>query len=111
MTISEQFKNMFVKVCTNATRSYEFKEDENGKLQKVPMLYRRGDLTQWAEKAFHKGENYFYHEPVNSKEPYGAQRLCEPKFVYKLKNNLTEDEFLTFVHALETLTGKEESSC
>ena len=66
-----------------------------------PMLYRRTDLTNWAAEAFERGERYFYCEPVDPQNPYGALRLCEPKYVYKMRRSLTPEEF-------KNVFGKEE---
>lgn len=99
MTV-EEFKNKFVKVSTNQLKSYEYR---SGK--KVPMLYRRGDFTHFAQGAFDKGEDFFYTEPVNPLDPYGRHRLSEPKYIYKLKSDLTEQEFnemLQLVNSEET---------
>lgn len=103
--LSETFKNKFVKVCTNSTRAYDTKTVD-GVLTKVPMLFRREDLTQWAKEAFERGEDYFYYEPVNPLNPYGKQRLCEPNYAYALKHKLTPDEFDTFVQALESINNQ-----
>lgn len=107
MNLTNEFKDMFQKVCTNATRSYEC-EFIDGEYQKVPAKFRRGDLTKWAKEAFDRNENYFYHEPVQPDEPYGRQRLCDPHYEYKLKNNLSTAEYNRFVEALSQLEQANE---
>ncbi len=69
--------------------------------QTKPMVYRRMDLSKWAYEAFERGEKYFFCEPVDPNNPYGALKLCEPKYVYKMRRNLTVEEF-------ENVFGKEE---
>ena len=82
-------KDFFQKKCTNQMLATTVRD---GKL--VPMLYRRGDLTQWAKEAYERGEPYFYCEPVNPDKPNGELQLCEPKYIYVLKQGLSEEEFL-----------------
>lgn len=90
VTSLDDLKYLFDKSCTNA---YPAEQYENNK--RVPMSYRRDDLSRWAEEAFNNGKAYFYAEPVNPKDPCGRLRLTEPKYVYKLCRNLTEEEFQT----------------
>lgn len=80
----EDLKKCFKKICLNA-----YSAEENGQ----PRLYRRNDLTQWAAETFASGEQWFYAEPVNVKEPYGKLQLTEPKYVYVCNRQLTEEEF------------------
>ena len=80
----EDLKKCFQKKCVNA-----YSAEEDGK----PRLYRRNDLTQWAAEAFARGEQWFYAEPVNVKEPYGKLQLTEPKYVYVCNRQLIEEEF------------------
>lgn len=103
--LSEIFKNKFVKVCTNKTRAYKIREID-GVPTKVPMLFRRIELTQWAKEALERGEDYIYHEPVNPLDPYGEQKLCKPNYEYVLKHKLTPDEFDTFARALESIDNQ-----
>lgn len=77
-------KKCFRKKCLNA-----YSAEEDGQ----PRLYRRKDLTMWAAEAFARGEEWFYAEPVNEKEPYGKLQLTEPKYVYVCNRQLTEEEF------------------
>ena len=83
----KDLERVFKKVCTNAYRAVDLYDSNKS------MLYRRDDLTRWAGEAFEKGEKWFYCEPVDKNEPCGALRLCEPKYVYQLKRDLTEEEF------------------
>lgn len=64
-----------VKFCTNRHEAIDYETGE-------PILYRRGDLYQWAKEACARGEKYFYCEPVDENNQYGEFRLCEPKFEY-----------------------------
>lgn len=81
-------ESLFAKVCTNASPAVTF---DGNKL--VPFLYRRDDLTEFARQAFEEGETQIYTEPVNPNNPYGPQRRCKPKYVYKLKKPLTEEQY------------------
>lgn len=78
-------------VNEDKNRSYTY-EEIDGKIVKKPMLYRRDDLSQWAEEAFERGDDYFYTKPVNTLNPYGRLELCEPTYYYKC--NLTFDQDL-----------------
>ena len=51
--------------------------DENGVL-----LYRRGDLYQWAKEAAAAGKDYFNCRPVDPNDPYGQLELCDPQPYY-----------------------------
>lgn len=84
---TEELAKLFDKCCTNLYHAVDLKDSSK------PMLYRRNDLSRWAEEAFERGEKYFYCEPVDPNNPYGKLRLCEPKYVYKLYRNLTEEEY------------------
>lgn len=55
--------------------------------------YRHPDLDDMSIEAFDNGENYFYCEPANSKNPNGKQVKCEPKYVYECHIKLTEEEY------------------
>lgn len=101
MTVTEVLEKKFKKVCVNATRAYDVKEVD-GKMTKVPMLFRRGDLTKWAQEAFDRGENYFYHKPVDPLAPYGPQMLCEPEYRYQLKTSLTIEEYKQLLDTVKT---------
>ena len=81
-------KNLFVKVCINEYPSFESRG-----WNIVPRLYRREDLTNWAKEAFERNEMNFYCEPVDERNPYGKLRLSDPKYTYKLKRDLSEEEF------------------
>lgn len=91
-----EIENLFVKVCINSSPAIDYKNGE-----KVPFLYRREDLTRFAQEAFDEGQYYIYTEPVNPKNPYGPQRRCEPKYVYKLRTNLTEEQYKEIIEILE----------
>ena len=47
------------------------------------MLYRRSDLTDWAQEAKQRGEPYVYVRPVDPNNPYGELELCDPVFHYQ----------------------------
>lgn len=89
----EDLKKCFRKDCVNV-----YSAEEGGK----PRLYRRTDLTMWAAEAFARGEEYFYAEPVDPKEPYGELKLAKPRYVYTCSRALTEEEF-------ETVFGEEKN--
>lgn len=91
----EELEKLFDKCYTNLY----YAVDPNNETK--PMLYRRDDLTNWAHEAFERGEKYFYCEPVDANNPYGKLRLCEPKYVYKMRRSLTTKEF-------ENIFGKEK---
>lgn len=92
-----EIEDLFVKVCINSSPAVDYNED--GK--KVPFLYRRDDLSRLAKEAFNEGKSVIYTEPVNPKHPYGPQRRCEPKYVYKLRSNLTEDQYKEIMEILK----------
>lgn len=95
------------KVCTNSFRAFDYKMVD-GKNTKVPMLYRRSDLTEWAQEAFDEGNYCFYCEPVNPDDPNGALRKCEPKYVYKVNAELSCEEYEQLVATLQTLTQNQK---
>ena len=64
MSKRRNLKKLFRLVPLNAHPSYALQG-----AQKVPMLYKRADLSQWAREAFDKGEDYFYVEPVDEANP------------------------------------------
>lgn len=51
--------------------------------KRKPQLYRRNDLSNFAENAREKGEDYFYFRPVDPANPYGPLMLCEPTYHYR----------------------------
>ena len=51
--------------------------------KKIPQLYKRNDLYQWAEEARKNGEMYFYAKPEDPKNPYGKLVKCEPDYHYE----------------------------
>ena len=55
--------------------------------------YRHPDLYEFAEKAYSKGEDFFYANPADPKIPNGKQVLAEPEYDFVLYKNLTEEEF------------------
>lgn len=75
----DDIKAKFVKVCTNGHLS-------NGS-------YKNKDYIKWAKEAADKGEAYFYTELADPKKPFGAKRLCGPKYEWRLVEALTEEEY------------------
>lgn len=67
--------------CVDETKLPSFDESRPGR----PMLYKRGDLYNWAKEAFERGEMYFHYRPVDPNKPYGELELCEPNPQYKAK--------------------------
>lgn len=47
-------------------------------------------MTELAEQAYKRKEEYFYCEPVDPDNPNGPQKLSEPKYEYDLERPLTE---------------------
>lgn len=47
-----------------------------------PMMYRRGDLTEWAKQAFERGESRFFTRPVPGQDDPYVIELCEPEYEY-----------------------------
>lgn len=86
----EKLEDLFIKCCINSYRTWEINEYTK---KMGPLLYRRPDLYEWAKEFYEKGEDFFYAEPVNPDDRYGKLKLTEPKYVYKLKRPLTEDEY------------------
>lgn len=82
---TDELLALFTKTCVNGYPAI--------KNDKRPMLYRRNDLTTWAQEAFDRGEPCFYAEPVDPKHPNGKLRLCAPEYKYKLSRMLDESEF------------------
>lgn len=76
----------FIRVCTNWYSAKNYKTNE-------PTWYKRGDLWQWAQEAYERGEDYFYAEPVDHNNPNGKLRLCEPHYEYKFVDTLSEEEY------------------
>ena len=89
ITELNDLKPLFDKRCTNLTPAYEYRKTSTGEITKVPRLYKRADLSQWAEEAFNKGEDFFYC----GENENGILERQEPKYVYKLNITLTEEEF------------------
>ena len=79
----------FCKVCVNRYSAIDHAHGGG------PMLYRRHDLYQWSKEAYERGEECFYCEPAdpNDRFGYGKLRLCEPKYTYQLRRDLTPEEF------------------
>ncbi len=81
-------KNTQISVVGNISciRAYCVKYDA-GTGEKIidPVLYRRDDLTQWAQEFTEKGKSHFYVKPVNPDAPYGVLELCEPEYEYVTK--------------------------
>lgn len=85
MTSLERFKPLFVKYCTNAY----FAISPTGSRQP----YLRDDLDKWSKEAYERGEQYFYAEPVDPRDPHGTLHLVEPKYNYHLSLTLSEAEY------------------
>lgn len=62
-------------------------------LVEKPVLYRRSDLSTWAKEACDRGEKFFYAEPDDPLNPYGPMHLCEPRYKYIAKYELSEEEY------------------
>lgn len=80
------FKSKYKKVCYNQYEAVDY----GGR---GCMLYRHPDLYRMAKEAYARGDEYFYCEPKNPKDEYGELVLCEPKYKYVCKDELTEDEY------------------
>lgn len=85
MTPLERLKPLFVKHCTNAYSAVSSTGDR--------QLYRRDDLDKWSMEAYERGEQYFYAEPVDPRDPYGTLHLVEPKYIYHISLTLSEKEY------------------
>ena len=103
--------NKIQKVAINKYRAVDWKPEEQHKenndtlelaVKKVPMEYRREDLSAWAKEAFDKGEDFFFAEPDNPLDPYGRLHLTEPKYKYVIRGDLSEKD----VNALYDLKNK-----
>lgn len=92
----KELKDRFQKVCINASPSCTIHKDGS----KECIIYRREDFYTWAKEALERGEDYFYHEPINPENPCGKHHLCEPKYVYRMISDLTVEEY-------ESLFGKD----
>lgn len=80
-------RNNTTKLLNNYYRAWEY---DNGKKIK-PQLYRRSDLSTWAEEARERGENGFFAEPVDLNNPYGELRLCDEKYHYQTSLKINND--------------------
>ena len=49
------------------------------------QLYRRNDLSTWAQEAKQRGELCVYVRPVDPNNPYGQLELCDPTHHYQAK--------------------------
>lgn len=85
MTPLERFKPLFVKYCTNAYSAVS----STGSRQ----YYLRDDLDKWSKEAYERGEQHFYAEPVDPRDPHGRLHLVEPKYSYHLSLTLSEAEY------------------
>lgn len=94
----EKLEDLFIKCCVNSYRTWQINRYTK---KKEPLLYRRPDLCDWSMTFYEKGEDFFYDEPVNPKDRYGDLKLTEPKYVYKLKRPLTEDEYEEMIKRYE----------
>lgn len=96
MTELNNLQSLFRKKCINEMPAYEYRKTESGETIKCPMLYKRADLTKWAQEAFDRGEDFFYcGRPENAmgRNDCGPLELQKPKYVYELHMRLTEEEF------------------
>lgn len=85
---------------------------ENYPKNTKPQMYRRNDLYQWAEEARQRGESFFYCEPVDPQNPYGALRLCDEKFHYECHMDVDTDLYEQWMNGLFTkviLSAKNEN--
>lgn len=85
----EELKSRFQKVCINASPSCIIHKD--GSRERI--IYRRDDFYTWAKEAMERGEDCFYHEPIDPGNPCGKHRLCGPKYVYRMVSDLTVEEY------------------
>ena len=56
-----------------------------------PAMFRRGDLSEWAEQAFKDGKDVFYTKPIDPSNPYGVLELCEPEYEYRTNFKIDSD--------------------
>lgn len=83
--LSTIVRSHLFKIPTNAYPAWADVEERK------PQYYRREDLHQWAKEAREAGKIYFFAEPVNPKNPYGALRLCDAHYDYKISASVDED--------------------
>ena len=55
------------------------------------MLYKRNDLSNWAQEAFNRGEDCFYARPVNPANPYGELELCAPDYKFHCEMDIDKE--------------------
>ena len=72
--------------------------------KRKPQLYRRNDLSDFAENAREKGENYFYFRPVDPTNPYGPLMLCEPTYHYRASMEFDVDTWEQWIQGIFTKT-------
>ena len=76
------------------------------------QMYKRDDLSRWAEEARSRGEKYFYTRPVDKTRPCGLLELCEPEYEYQsvlfMDKNLYE-EWLGGIFTKVVLEAKNEA--
>lgn len=65
--------------------AYKYERNQETRLiDRIPIDYRRGDLSRWAEEYTKKGIPYFFTKPVNPENPYRRLELVEnPSYSYK----------------------------
>ena len=66
-----------------------------------PQPYLKPNMTELAEQAYKRKEEYFYCEPVDPDNPNGPQKPSEPKYEYDLERPLTEEEYNNFFQNIE----------
>lgn len=73
--------------------------------KREPALYKRSDLTQWAQEAFNRGEEWFYVKPIDIYRPNGKLELCEnPTMYYKSLLELDKDLYEEWINGIFTKT-------
>lgn len=75
------FGKCFSRICVNAYPS--------------AARYRRGDFVKWAKEASERGDTFFFADPDNKDDSNDTYHLAEPRYVYRLKRDLSEEEFKT----------------
>lgn len=114
--LTRMIRNNSKKVCenkypvwdtTDLRRTKDMPEDK-----KMLMMYRRGDLYQFAKEASERGEDYFYVRPVNPDSPYGLLELCDPIINYHTDLKIDVDLYEKWIEGSFTkviLEAKNES--
>lgn len=84
----EMIKNNVIKVINER---YGRAWEDNARTE--PQYYRRGDLSELAQKARDQGRKIFYYRPVNKSDPYGQLEWCDKPTVnhYEVKLSIEKD--------------------